>query len=234
METNLAFDYSGNELATLAVAVNYQRWILSRFEPYLGDTVAEVGAGIGSFSKLLMQSAARKLYAFEPSQNMFPGLVHAIGQDDRVEPINNVFDEKLLPQGVDSVLYVNVLEHVEHDAEELRTAFRALRPGGHVIVFSPALSWLYSDFDRQVGHYRRYTKKSLVKLATDAKYRIVKANYFDVAGILPWYVSFVLLKSHPNQASVALYDKLVVPPMRVLERLAPPPIGKNVLLIAAK
>jgi SAM-dependent methyltransferase len=221
-------------LDALDAAVNYHRWILARFRPYLGETVAEVGAGIGSVSRLLLDTPIKRLVAFEPSRNMFPLLADALRDNPRAAAVNDLFKPHLMPDLADSVMYVNVLEHIEDDRSELAGAREALRLGGHLLVFVPALSWLFSDFDRKVGHYRRYTKGGLGQLAQDAGFEVVKLHYFDIAGILPWYVSFVLLKGRPAKRNVALYDRLVVPPMRILEGVVPPPIGKNVLLVARK
>ena len=207
--------------------MNYYEWILSRFERYLGKSIAEVGAGIGSFSKLLLRTSPQQLFAFEPSTNLFPQLIEGVGRDQRVVPINDYFEPSYVPGGVDSVVYINVLEHVEHDLAELKTAHEALRSGGHLIVFSPALSWLYSEFDKQVDHYRRYTKRGIADLAKEAGYRVVVAEYFDIAGIVPWYLSFVLLKGRPSVRNVALYDKLIVPPMRLAEGLLRPPLRQE-------
>ena len=234
MSDNQAFDYSGTELAALVAAVNYHRWIFSTIQPYLGDAIVEVGAGIGSISTLLLETSPRKLVAFEPSKNLFPLLVQEVGQDHRVQPINDVFKPHYLPDGVDSLVYVNVLEHIKDDEAELHCAFEALRSGGHLVVFSPALPWLFSDFDKHVGHHRRYTKTGLIDCAKAVGFRIVKAQYFDVLGILPWYINFVLLRGRPGRGSVKLYDKLVVPPMRFAESILSPPIGKSVLLVATK
>lgn len=229
-----SLQYSGTELDSMAGAVNYHRWILAAARPYLGKTVAEVGAGIGSVSKLLLESPLDRLIAFEPSCDLFSQLVKSFDTDKRAEAINEVFSPELTPDGVDSILYINVLEHIEHDLDELKNARVALRPGGYLFVFVPALEWLYSDFDKEVGHFRRYTRHGLTKLAREAGFDVVKARYFDIAGIAPWYVSFVLLRGRPQPAAVAIYDKIVVPPMRVLEAMLPPPLGKNVLLIARK
>jgi SAM-dependent methyltransferase len=226
--------YPGTELDVLAGAVNYHRWILAAFHPYLGGIVAEVGAGIGSISTLLLESSLERLIAFEPSSNLFPVLADKLKGDQRAQAVNDVFRPDYTPGGLDSILYVNVLEHVERDLDELHKARAALRPGGHLFVFAPAMSWLYSDFDRHVGHLRRYTRRVLIKLARDAGFEVLKARYFDAAGILPWYVGFVLLHGRPKAAGVALYDKVVVRPMRMLEAVVPPPLGKNVVLIARK
>jgi SAM-dependent methyltransferase len=226
--------YTGTELGALSAAKNYHRWILSKFEPYFGNTVAEVGAGIGTVSKLMLRSPGRTLIAFEPSPNMFPYLAESLQGETRARAINDCFEPRYVPDGVESVVYINVLEHIADDRGELAKAYQALQPSGHLLVFAPAHNWLYSDFDRRIGHIRRYTKRGLVELVQGAGFELVKAQYFDIVGILPWYLSFVLLKGHPRKASVATYDKLVVPPMRLLESIVRPPIGKSVLLIARK
>jgi hypothetical protein len=79
-----------------------------------------------------------------------------------------------------------------------------------------------------------YHKKALVKLVEETGFTVEKVRYFDLAGIIPWYVNFVLLKNTFSAGSVALYDKLIVPPMRVFEKTITPPIGKNILLVARK
>src|SRR4051812_23817226 len=86
--------YSGTELDTLAGAINYHSWILSKFERHLGETVAEVGAGIGSVSRLLLNTSIKLLLAFEPSHNMFPFLAEELRGQPRAEAINDVFDKR--------------------------------------------------------------------------------------------------------------------------------------------
>ena len=226
--------YPGKELEAMSIAVNYHRWILDEFAPYLGENVAEVGAGNGSVSKLILERPVKRLTAFEPSQNMFPLLREALAGEGRAAVVNDFFGPRHAQAGFDSIAYINVLEHIEDDRAELAGALKALKAGGHLLVFVPALPWLYSDFDRQIGHFRRYRKKGLSALAGDAGFTIVSARYFDVAGIIPWYVNFVLLRNSIGSGSVSLYDRLVVPVMRNVERMVTPPIGKNVLLVARK
>jgi SAM-dependent methyltransferase len=229
-----AVQYFGKDLEAMSFAVNYHRWILDCFRPYLRGSVAEVGAGRGSFSTLLLGTPIEKLVAFEPSDNMFPHLARAIEQDRRALAVQDFFRGAAEPGPYDAVLYVNVLEHIEDDAGEIARAQVALKPDGHLLVFVPALPWLYSELDRQVGHFRRYLKHDLVGLAEQAGLRAIRAHYFDIAGILPWYVNFVLLRNSIGGASVSAYDRLVVPLMRRVERLLPPFVGKNIVLVARK
>lgn len=101
-------------------------------------------------------------------------------------------------------------------------------------MFVPALAWLFSAHDREIGHFRRYTKVGLRNVVVDAGFTIVKARYFDAFGIVPWYVNFVLLRNSLSSKSVDLYDRIAVPVLRAIESAITPPIGKNLLLVARK
>lgn len=234
MPPSKAPQYFGKDLEAMSFAKNYHKWILDEISPYLGRSVAEVGAGVGSFSTLVLETNINSLVAFEPSQNMYPLLHEALSKDRRATAINDFFGRADTGKRFDSILYINVLEHIEDDVSELANAYDALNPKGHLLIFVPALPWLYSEFDNQVGHFRRYMKRGLVGLTRRSGFSVVKAQYFDVAGIIPWYINFVLLKNSMSGGSVSLYDRLVVPVMRVMERLVPIPVGKNLLLVARK
>lgn len=226
--------YFGKDLEAMSFATNYHRWLLSEFLPYIGSSVAEVGAGVGNFSSLILETNIKSLTAFEPSSNMYPLLQKTLSADQRTNAVNDFFGKQENGERFDSIFYVNVLEHIENDASELAIVRDTLTPEGHLLIFVPALPWLYSELDKQVGHFRRYTKKNLIELVQQSGFSIVKSRYFDVAGIIPWYINFTLLKNSINGGSVALYDRLVVPTMRIIEGLVPPPIGKNVLLVAKR
>jgi hypothetical protein len=176
----------------------------------------------------------KHLLAFEPSYNMYPFLEEKLRQEGRAKAVNDFFSPRYAQEGFDSVVYINVLEHIQDDRTELAHALEILNPQGHLLLFVPALAWLYSDFDKQIGHFRRYTKKDLSSLVRNIGFTLVKAQYFDLAGIIPWYINFVLLRHSIGSASVSLYDKLMVPTMRLIESVVPLPIGKNVLLIGKK
>ena len=226
--------YPGKELEAMASAAHYRRWIVDEFDPYLGKRIAEVGAGIGSITRILLERPVDHLVAFEPSANMFPQLARAVDGHANARAVNELFGGEQAGQDYDSVVYINVLEHVEHEREELLAAYHALRPGGHLLVFVPALAWLYSDFDREVGHFRRYSRDGLQRVVARAGFDLVRSRYFDVAGVLPWYVHFTLLGRGMGKGSVSLYDRWVVPPMRTLESWVSPPLGKNLLLVARR
>jgi SAM-dependent methyltransferase len=227
-------EYPGKELEAMSFAFNYHRWIVDELAPFFGQNVVEVGAGTGDLTAMLLQTDLQKLFAFEPASNLFPSLARNMQGQTRVTTINDFFRADLAVDVIDSVLYINVLEHIEDPHAELLMVNRALRPGGHLLLFVPALKWLFSEADKHMGHFRRYYKNELNQLVKDTGFSLVKAHYFDFAGIMPWYLNFVVLKNSFNTSGVALYDKLVVPLVRPLEKLIKPPIGKNVLLVARK
>jgi len=234
MTRNKENQYPGRELEVMSFAINYHKWIIEELTPYLGKNVVEVGAGVGNLSTMLLQTSLNHLYAFEPATNLFLLLRQNMEGQDRVSIVNECFQADLVPGVIDSVLYINVLEHIEDDSGELIKANDALRARGHLLLFVPALPWLYSEADKSVGHFRRYYKENLIERVENAGFKIEKVRYFDLVGILPWYVNFVLLKNSFNASNVALYDKLVVPPMRLIEKLLHPLIGKNIVLVARK
>jgi hypothetical protein len=144
-------------------------------------------------------------------------------------------EAKLKKNKPDTFVYVNVFEHLEDDEAELKRIASLVKKGGHVIVFVPALQALYSNFDKSIGHYRRYSKKTLRQLCEVAGLEVVKVRYMDMPGMLPWWFSFVLMKrTSLVPFLVNTYDNLCVPVIRLLENTIEAPIGKNVLLVAKK
>lgn len=227
-------EYPGKELEAMSFAANYHRWIVDEFKPYLGKTAVEVGAGRGDLSQLLLQSGVMQLFAYEPSAKLFAVLQEKLHEEPRAVLFNDFFNLESKPNDIDSVIYINVLEHIENDRSELIDVHQSLNAGGHLLIFVPALSWLFSKADKEMGHFRRYSFDGLVTLVRESGFEIEKIRYFDIAGVIPWYINFVLLKNSFDSNSVALYDRLVVPVMRLAERILKPPVGKNILLVARK
>ena len=234
MTSDNAQYYGGEDLEAMGCAVHYHQWVLSEIRPYLGESVAEVGAGCGGFSRFLLKTSIKSLHAFEPAANMFEQLVRAVGADLRVNAIQGGLDKCGDESAYDSVVYINVLEHVKDDALELEIAWNALKPQGHLILFVPALPWLYSDFDRQVGHYRRYMKRELEQLVRRAGFTLVKGKYIDFPGVFSWYIQFVLRKKTLSRKTVERYDRFVIPLIRRVEGFLQPMVGKNILIVARK
>jgi SAM-dependent methyltransferase len=239
---NPPLEYVGRDLEAMSFAANYHRGILDIFKPYLGKRVVEVGAGTGSFSEFIIEHHVESLSLVEPSEYMYEILKARLEELKSATPIqtfNSIFTEVAdrikATQQPDSIIYVNVLEHIADDTAELDTMFQTLERGGRIFVFVPALPWLSGSFDHQIGHFRRYKKSELESKCRKVGFRVIKSGYFDFIGVIPWWVKYRLLKSTMlESSSVKLYDKWVVPVIRVVEPLIRPPIGKNAFLVAEK
>lgn len=233
--------YVGKDLEAMNFAVNYHRWIFEEISAHLGKNVIEVGAGIGSFSQMILESSPVSLSLVEPS-DLYKQLITNVsgnGHRTRIDTYNTIFadirhevEAKAAP---DSIIYINVLEHIEDDQGELGLIYDTLTQGGKCILFVPALPALYGKFDRKLGHFRRYRKAELESKCKAAGFRIIESTYFDLAGVIPWFVKYRLLGSeHLGGGAVDLYDRLVVPIFKKVETFVNVPIGKNILLIAEK
>ena len=235
-ESESAFHYAGRDLEAMSFAENYHSWILAEFRPYLGAIVAEIGAGSGNVATMLLRQGVSHLIAVEPSAEMYPLLREHFGSHPRVTTHQGFWSEihSKYSEALDSLVYVNVLEHIRDDSQELTYAMQSLKPGGHLCLFVPALPWLYSRFDASVGHHRRYEKEALRDLLEGAAFDVVRLRYMDSLGILPWFFMMKLLERELSPWSVRLYDRWVVPALRSLESRVEVPIGKNLLAVARK
>jgi SAM-dependent methyltransferase len=233
------------DLEALARLDNYYGWILDEIRPYLGNRLAEIGAGIGTFTKLLAsahlaRNPATRLEVFEPAGHLCRRLrsdleqTHAsLVQAGRLLVTEGYFEPS--SRQYDTIIMINVLEHIQDDQESVCTAYQALSPGGTFVVYSPALQWLFSSHDEAVGHYRRYDMRALEQILVKTGFTVVAAKYMDCMGVLPWYLLNVIGGSTSINPRLAhIYDRWFVPITRWIERLWRPWIGKNVLIVARK
>ena len=205
----------------------------------------EIGGGIGTFTKLLVNAhlacnPAARLTVFEPEEALCRRLRDELEQTHsgiirtgRLVITGGYFQPS--PDQCDTVIMINVLEHIQDDQESVRAAYQSLSPSGTFVVYSPALQWLYSPHDKAVGHYRRYEMNHLEQIVRKEGFVVVAAKYMDCMGVLPWYLLNVLGGSTSIDPRLArLYDTWFVPLTRAVERLWRPWIGKNVLVVARK
>lgn len=233
------------ELATVQLLVNYHAWIFSTIQHHLGRRLIEIGGGLGTFSDLLISrhlntADNRTLEILEPSEQLFEHLslkYHTRYQDllrtGRLTLTKSLFTAA--PEQYDTVVMINVLEHIEQDQCFADGVFKTLSPGGAFIVFSPALPFLYSELDRRVGHFRRYTKCGLASIFTASGFHVEQLRYMDMVGIIPWYLINVLAGSCSfNSSLTKVYDRFVVPFTRFAEDCCGALIGKNLLIVGRK
>lgn len=229
--------YVGNELELFATAMNWKAYLSRQVRPFLGRDVLEVGAGIGGTTRLLCGPGAGRWVCLEPD----PALAASIARDRdsgtlpaRCEVVVGTIAASRRLAPFDTLLYIDVLEHIEDDAGEVRDAADLLATGGHLVVLAPAHRWLFTPFDRALGHFRRYTRRSLVAL-TPRGLDVARARYLDSAGLLASIGNLTLLRrSMPTPGQISLWDRGLVPASRLLDPLLLHRLGKSVLVVWRK
>jgi 2-polyprenyl-3-methyl-5-hydroxy-6-metoxy-1,4-benzoquinol methylase len=226
--------YVGAELDVISQAHQWKSYWSYAVGSYLNGRVLEVGAGIGANVRYLAMPGVSSLTLLEPDRDLLErpvpqncercgsAQIHkAQGTLESVDP-NNQFD---------TIVYADVLEHIEDDRAELARAESFLCPGGHLVVVAPAHQFLFSEFDRAVGHFRRYNCKSLARL-TPGQSEMVKCRYLDSAGMLASLANVVLMRQNlPTANQIRFWDSILVRFSRFADPLLRYSLGRSVVAV---
>jgi 2-polyprenyl-3-methyl-5-hydroxy-6-metoxy-1,4-benzoquinol methylase len=234
---NTDYKYPGEELELFETATNWKKYFASHLPRHLKGEVLEVGAGIGGNTILLNEGKADNWLLLEPDITMQQILQQKI--INKVLPcnckiINGTLDTLNKNEKFDCIIYIDVLEHIKDDATEIKKAAELLKQDGNLIILSPAYNFLFSPFDKAIGHYRRYTRKSLcaIKPATLTE---AKNIYLDSVGFFASLMNKLLLRqSYPTQKQVLLWDRWMIPVSRIMDRIFFNSFGKSILAVWKK
>ena len=219
--------YPGLELKLFEQAHNWKSYWSSRIAPYVRGAVLEVGAGIGANTRLLASLDFVHWTCLEPDQSLAQQIELPLG--GRHGLTLGTIDDLDAGQQFDSILYIDVLEHIAEDGAEMARAAARLRPGGALIVLSPAHPFLFTPFDEAIGHYRRYTRATLRQTVPPCLAEVT-VTYLDSVGMLASLGNRLLLgQSMPTAQQIGVWDRWMVPPSRIADRLTGGLIGKSVL-----
>ena len=219
--------YPGLELKLFEQAHNWKSYWSSRIAPYVRGAVLEVGAGIGANTRLLASLDFTRWTCLEPDQSLARQIELPLGGRHRLTP--GTIEDLAAGEQFDSILYIDVLEHIAEDGAEMARAAARLTPGGALIVLSPAHPFLFTPFDEAIGHYRRYTRATLRQAAPSCLTEVT-VTYLDSVGMLASLGNRLLLgQSMPTAQQIGVWDRWMVPPSRVTDRLTGGLIGKSVL-----
>ena len=230
------FKYVGSELDLFAAVWNWKTYWSRQIRPFIMGEVLEVGAGIGSNTQLLDTGDKGRWVCLEPDHKLFGQLVKDLRQTRSRRAYEAVCGtlESLADQQFDTIIYIDVLEHIDNDVEELNEAARHLRPGGHLIVLSPAHQRLFSPFDAAIGHFRRYNRPML-RTISPSSLRLERMRYLDCAGLILSAANMLLLRqSMPTKAQLRFWDHWIVPVSRILDKLFLHSIGKTIIAVWRK
>jgi SAM-dependent methyltransferase len=224
--------YVGSELTLFSEATRWKEYIRLAVAPFMGAEVGEVGAGLGGTTRILCTGRERRWVGMEPDPTLAAELQRLAengGLPACFEPFAGTLQDLPADARFDTLLYVDVLEHIDDDRTELSRAASRLKPGGHVVVVSPAQPWLFSPFDAAIGHHRRYTRKSLAALTPEGL-EPVRTEYLDSVGLLASLGNRMLLRqSMPTAKQIEFWDRAMVPVSRRLDPLLAYRVGKAVL-----
>lgn len=220
-------------LDNLKSATHYNRWIFSQILPHLGDEILEVGCGNGNFTALLAQQSSQ-VTALDLNQDYANAAMQRLQSSPNVKVLVADATQVTWTRCFDTIVLLDVLEHIAADVQLLRQLSQGLQAGGKLIVKVPALSWLYSPMDRAIGHYRRYSQQSLLETFRQAGFADPKIWYFNAAGIPGWWLNGRLLhRTTPPAEQIDWFDR-AVPMLAAIESRVPVPIGLSLFAIASK
>jgi SAM-dependent methyltransferase len=234
-ETTVPLDEVGSTtLERMADAPAFNRWMFDRLERWVGSRVLEIGSGIGNMSQFFID---RERVVLTDTETAYRAVLRA-----KFGPRANVAVVRLALPGVppalsgerfDTVVCLNVLEHIEDDVASLRAMHELLAPGGRLVLLVPAFPGLYGSLDRALGHYRRYTRALLRARYRATGFHMRHLEYFNLAGMPGWWVTGrILRRTLIPTGSLALYDKLV--PLFRWERFLPFRVGQSLIAIGER
>ena len=231
-------DYAANDLEIIEEARLYGEHVFSLFQPYIGQRVLEVGAGIGTMSRKLLK-VSDLVVGIEPNENCLARLQTAMQGEPRFTLHACHLEECDLDaigrQQLDTVYCVNVLEHILDDVAAMKMFRDVIVPGGHVLIYVPAIQAAYGPLDAELGHHRRYSKRSLSSVFAAAGLELMVLKYANPIGLIGWmYNSHVTKARHHSVDQVRLFERFVAPWALPLERMIPPPIGSSLVAVGRK
>jgi len=213
----------------------YNEFVWSLIAPYVGDRVLEVGCGVGTFTRYLRN---RELAVATDNNEQYLKIVRRrlLHYDNIVIRQVNWNDanlDGLRNHRFDTILCLNVLEHIERDDAALATFSSLLESGGRLILQVPAMHALFGQIDRAIGHYRRYDRDELATKLAAHGFELAEGTYFNLPGVLGWWINSVVLRRGTVPGLQARVANLLVPWLRI-ERRWRPPRGMALLAVGRK
>lgn len=227
--------YVGSELELFRHATRWKRYWAEQVHPFVRGSALDVGCGLGVNAEFLWNEQVAQYTFLEPDGDLLDHVPdhlpsHILERSDRIHGTS----ADLSGRTFDTVLYIDVLEHIADAKDELMRAKELIAPGGHLIILVPAFPFLFSPFDAAIGHHRRYTTSTL-RQEVPQDLREVRTRYLDSAGFLLSAGNKLLLRqAEPSPAQIRLWDRRVVPISRVTDVLVARSFGRSLLGIWRK
>lgn len=229
--------YIGKELEIFAQATNWKAYWSSQIRPHLTGDILEVGAGLGSNTEFLKSSGCSSWTCLEPDSQHAARLRNRMAGNPQLSDCRVILGTTEVFNSAtrfDAIIYIDVLEHIREDREEMDRASGLLRTGGKIFVLAPAHQWLYTPFDASIGHFRRYTKITISECSPIAC-KLSRVVYLDSVGMLASVFNRLFLQQRePRLNQVLFWDRVLVPCSRFVDILTMHQVGKSILGIWKK
>jgi phospholipid N-methyltransferase len=225
-------NYPQTALECFDTANLWVKYIILQIKDYLKDNILEVGAGYGTFTKSYMNNF-KDISLLDSDKKNIKLLIRKFNENKNIKVLNSGVRD--LEQNFNTIIYFNVLEHIEADILEIENSIQKLNVDGHLIILVPAHQKLYGKLDRAVGHYRRYNinffKKNIFKNA-----QIVELKYLDIFGYFLYFLNKFFFKEEtfPTKLKIFIWDKIFTPFTIIADFLFRYKFGKNILCVYKK
>ena len=222
--------YDGFELEHFDSAFNFRKYQVSLISKYISGNFVEVGAGKGGlvpyYKKFL-----KNITLLEPEKKLFKILKKKF-PNKKIKIENFTIDK--LKNSYDTIIYYDVLEHIKNDLKEISKASKRLKKDGYLIVSVPAYQVLYSEFDKSVGHFKRYNKKDFIKIEKKTKLKIEKLVYYDSIGLLFLVFNKIFSLKQTNLKNKIFLWNLLIPLSKLIDLLTLNMFGKSLVCVFRK
>lgn len=221
-------------LEDLVEARRYRKWLVDLAVPHLGDDPLEIGSGLGDYASEWAAAGVPRWTASEADPVRLSLLRQRFAGDPVVQVRELVVPVQESAEHSAVVAY-NVLEHIPDDVSAVRAFAGLVRRGGRVVLLVPAFPSAMSEFDRAIGHQRRYRRASLRRVVEQAGLEVEVLHHVNALGLVGWYVVVKALRRRPRAGLLLrVYDGAVVPVLRRVEARLPPPFGQSLLVVARR
>jgi len=208
---------------------NYNHWVYSLLRPRIGSAILEVGAGIGNLTQFLLHHDTVVCLEINPAYIEKLNTIRLVHQNVQVvnENLEKFCHNPEHAASFDTVICVNVLEHIKDDLAAVQGMISLLKQQGRLLLYVPACPAVYGAIDKGLGHFRRYSKRALLRCAKQSDVRVEICHYVNLPGLFGWFWEGRIKKaSYINPGKARIMDAMV-PYVAALERLIRPPVGQS-------
>jgi cyclopropane fatty-acyl-phospholipid synthase-like methyltransferase len=230
--------YEGQELHLFERAAKWKKYFGNKIQSFISGEVLEVGAGIGETTPYLQNKKIKRWLCLEPDQNLFALLQKKVA-NKKLPPYCDVklgtLQTLSLDAKFDTIIYIDVLEHIENDKSEIEAASLLLKESGHLIILAPAHQRLYSEFDKAIGHQKRYSKGTLRAIADPCILKEEKVYFLESASIILLLINKLFLrKRYPSTRDIWIWQNIFIPVSKVADKILFYKVGKSIVCIWKK